>query len=86
MSYGQSLEALLSQPAASGIKSHVPGVVSEEEYPVTVAVSDEHGAEDECAYTAHGGAHAHPRPVELALSVDPLGLVCNLMMMGLLVA
>ncbi|GKD24057.1 hypothetical protein Tco_1225760 [Tanacetum coccineum] len=27
--YGQSLEALLSQPAASGSESHVPGVVSE---------------------------------------------------------
>ncbi|GJZ99494.1 hypothetical protein Tco_0672045 [Tanacetum coccineum] len=27
--YGQSLEALPSQPAASGSESHVPGVVSE---------------------------------------------------------
>nr|GFC91122.1 hypothetical protein [Tanacetum cinerariifolium] len=27
--YGQSLEALLSQPAASGSESHVPGAVSE---------------------------------------------------------
>ncbi|GKB02228.1 hypothetical protein Tco_0830317, partial [Tanacetum coccineum] len=27
--YGQSLEALLSQPAASGSESHVPDVVSE---------------------------------------------------------
>ncbi|GKE61195.1 hypothetical protein Tco_1511562, partial [Tanacetum coccineum] len=27
--YGQSLEALPSQPAASGSKSHVPGAVSE---------------------------------------------------------
>ncbi|GJV14396.1 hypothetical protein Tco_1359719, partial [Tanacetum coccineum] len=26
--YGQSLEALLSQPAASGSESHVPGAVS----------------------------------------------------------
>ncbi|GJW53967.1 hypothetical protein Tco_0098052 [Tanacetum coccineum] len=42
--YSQSLKALLSQPAASGSESHVPGAVSEEKYPVTVAVSDEHGA------------------------------------------
>ncbi|GKG64834.1 hypothetical protein Tco_0665708, partial [Tanacetum coccineum] len=27
--YGQSLEALPSQPAASGNESHIPGVVSE---------------------------------------------------------
>ncbi|GKG41637.1 hypothetical protein Tco_0473388, partial [Tanacetum coccineum] len=27
--YGQSLEALPSQPAASGSESHVPGAVSE---------------------------------------------------------
>ncbi|GJW60558.1 hypothetical protein Tco_0109893 [Tanacetum coccineum] len=31
--YSQSLKALLSQPAASGSESHVPGAVSEEKYP-----------------------------------------------------
>ncbi|GKD13858.1 hypothetical protein Tco_1198265, partial [Tanacetum coccineum] len=38
--YSQSLKALPSQPAASGSESYVPGVVSETEYPATVAVSD----------------------------------------------
>ncbi|GJR18161.1 hypothetical protein Tco_0966688 [Tanacetum coccineum] len=48
--YGQSLEALLSQPTASGSESHVPGVVFEEEYPITVAVLIVHGA-GSCAFT-----------------------------------
>ncbi|GKG46658.1 hypothetical protein Tco_0501504, partial [Tanacetum coccineum] len=42
--YGQSLEALPSQPAASGSESHVLGVVFESEYSATVVVSDVYGA------------------------------------------
>ncbi|GKF42389.1 hypothetical protein Tco_0125731, partial [Tanacetum coccineum] len=54
--YDQSLEALLSQPAASESESYVPGAVSKEEYLVTVAVSDEHGAETRVHIPAHGGS------------------------------
>ncbi|GJW42474.1 hypothetical protein Tco_0071273 [Tanacetum coccineum] len=56
--YCQSLEALLSQPAASGSESHVPGAVSGEEYYITVVVSDEHGAETRVHIPAHGGSKA----------------------------
>ncbi|GJW48135.1 hypothetical protein Tco_0079781 [Tanacetum coccineum] len=48
--YGQSLEALPSQPAASGSKSHVPGAGSESEYPATVAVFDMHRVETRVHY------------------------------------
>ncbi|GJV74432.1 hypothetical protein Tco_1506016 [Tanacetum coccineum] len=57
--YGQSLEALLSQLATSGSESHVPGVVSEEEYHITIVVSDEHGAETRVHIPAYGGSEAH---------------------------
>ncbi|GJV62476.1 hypothetical protein Tco_1468576 [Tanacetum coccineum] len=40
--YGQSLEALPSQPATSGSESHVPGAVSKSEYLATVVVFDRH--------------------------------------------
>ncbi|GKD61507.1 hypothetical protein Tco_1299016, partial [Tanacetum coccineum] len=51
--YGQSLEALPSRPAASGSESHVPGAVSESKYPVTVAMSDGHGAGTRVHIPAH---------------------------------
>nr|GEX27749.1 hypothetical protein [Tanacetum cinerariifolium] len=41
--YGQSLEALLSQSAASENESHVTGVVSKRECSATVAVSSVSG-------------------------------------------
>ncbi|GJV56487.1 hypothetical protein Tco_1457492 [Tanacetum coccineum] len=69
--YGQSLEALLSQPAASGSESHVPGAVSEEEYPATVAVSDVHGAETRVHIPAHGGSEAQNGPPDSILSHEP---------------
>ncbi|GKG62877.1 hypothetical protein Tco_0636608, partial [Tanacetum coccineum] len=56
--YGQSLEALLSQPAASGSESRVPSVVSQEDYLVIVAVSDEYGAETRVHIPAHSGSEA----------------------------
>ncbi|GJX63989.1 hypothetical protein Tco_0298332 [Tanacetum coccineum] len=69
--YGQSLEALLSQPAVSGSESHIPGVVSEEEYLVTVAVSDEHGAKTHVHIPAHSGSEAQNGLPESILSHEP---------------
>ncbi|GJR79796.1 hypothetical protein Tco_0150581 [Tanacetum coccineum] len=69
--YGQSLEALLSQPAASGSESHVPGTVSEEEYPVTIAVSDEYGAETRVHIPAHGRSEAQNGLSDSILSHEP---------------
>ncbi|GJU03570.1 hypothetical protein Tco_1113908 [Tanacetum coccineum] len=66
--YGQSLEALPSQPAASGSESHVPGVVSESKYPATVAVFDVHGARTRVYIHAHGGSEAHNGPPDSILS------------------
>ncbi|GKG44449.1 hypothetical protein Tco_0485887, partial [Tanacetum coccineum] len=57
--YGQSLEALPSQPAASRSESHVPGAGSESEYPATVAVSDVHGARTRMHVPAHSVSEAH---------------------------
>ncbi|GJT05525.1 hypothetical protein Tco_0839987 [Tanacetum coccineum] len=68
--YGQSLEALLSPPAASGSEAHVPGVVSKEEYPVTVAVSDEHRAETRVHIPTHG--KHRPPPLQSVWSPDRL--------------
>ncbi|GKB02891.1 hypothetical protein Tco_0830980 [Tanacetum coccineum] len=56
--YGQSLKALLSQPAASRSESHVPGVVSESEYLATVAVSDVHGAGTRVHIPTHASQEA----------------------------
>ncbi|GKC75467.1 hypothetical protein Tco_1126241 [Tanacetum coccineum] len=69
--YGQSLKALLSQPIASGSESHVPGAVSKEEYPVTVVVSDEHGAETRVHIPAHGGSEAQNGLSDSILSHKP---------------
>ncbi|GKA89551.1 hypothetical protein Tco_0811363 [Tanacetum coccineum] len=66
--YGQSLKALPSQPAASGSESHVPGAVSESEYPTTVAVSDGYGAGTHVHKPAHGVSEAHNRPPDSILS------------------
>ncbi|GJY12826.1 hypothetical protein Tco_0382135 [Tanacetum coccineum] len=52
-----SLEALLSQRAASGSKSHVPDTRSESGYPTTVAVSDV--------------SEAHNGPLDSILSHEP---------------
>ncbi|GJV10343.1 hypothetical protein Tco_1351884 [Tanacetum coccineum] len=69
--YGQSLEALPSQPAASRSESHVPGVVSESEYPATVVVSDVHGVGTRVHIPAHGGSKAHNEPPDSILSYAP---------------
>ncbi|GKC98251.1 hypothetical protein Tco_1168526, partial [Tanacetum coccineum] len=69
--YGQSLKALLSQPAASGSESHVYGVVSEEEYPITVDVFDEHGAETRVHIPAHGGSETQNGLPDSILSYEP---------------
>ncbi|GJX47909.1 hypothetical protein Tco_0273099 [Tanacetum coccineum] len=60
--YGQSLEALPSQPAASRSESRVLGAGSESEYPVTIAVSDVHGAETRVHIPAHGGSEIRRSP------------------------
>ncbi|GJZ05021.1 hypothetical protein Tco_0538296, partial [Tanacetum coccineum] len=65
--YGLSLEALPSQPAASRSESHVPGVVSESEYPATVAVSDGHEAGTRVHIPAHGVSKAHNGPLDSIL-------------------
>ncbi|GKE87102.1 hypothetical protein Tco_1564577 [Tanacetum coccineum] len=65
--YGQSLEALPSQPAASRNESYVPSAVSELEYPATVAVSDRHGV----GTPAHGVSEAHNGPPDLILLNEP---------------
>ncbi|GKD92936.1 hypothetical protein Tco_1372773, partial [Tanacetum coccineum] len=72
--YDQSLKALPSQSAASGSESHVPGVVSESEYPATVAVSDGHGAETRVHIPAHGVSEAHNGSPDSILSYKPKSL------------
>ncbi|GKC68609.1 hypothetical protein Tco_1101207, partial [Tanacetum coccineum] len=69
--YGQSLEALLSQPAIFRSESHVPGAVFEKEYPVTIAMSDEHGAETRVHIPAHGGFEAQNGLSDSILSHEP---------------
>ncbi|GKB53235.1 hypothetical protein Tco_0903988 [Tanacetum coccineum] len=69
--YGQYLEALLSQPAASGSESHVPGAVSKKEYPVTIDVSDKHGVETRVHIPAHGGSEAQNGLHDSILSHEP---------------
>ncbi|GKD00876.1 hypothetical protein Tco_1171150 [Tanacetum coccineum] len=69
--YDQSLETLLSQPAASGSESHVPGAVSKEEYHVTVAVSDEHGVETRVHIPAHSGSKAQNGLPDSIISYEP---------------
>ncbi|GJX96955.1 hypothetical protein Tco_0352753 [Tanacetum coccineum] len=56
--YGQSLEALLSQPAVFRSESYVPGAMSKEEYPVTIVVSDEHGTKSRVHIPAYDGSEA----------------------------
>ncbi|GKG64932.1 hypothetical protein Tco_0667564, partial [Tanacetum coccineum] len=63
--------ALLSQPAASGSESRVPGAVSEEDYPIIVVVSDEHGAETRVRIHAHGGSEAQNGLPDLIISHEP---------------
>ncbi|GKF13590.1 hypothetical protein Tco_0055052, partial [Tanacetum coccineum] len=69
--YGQSLKALPSQPAASGSESYVPGDVSESEYPATLAVSDGHEAGTRVHIPAHGVSEAHNGPLDSILSHEP---------------
>ncbi|GKE96146.1 hypothetical protein Tco_1581001, partial [Tanacetum coccineum] len=56
--YGQTLEALLSQPAASENESHMPGVVSESEYSAAVDVPDVLGYESRVHTHDHDGSEA----------------------------
>ncbi|GJW34598.1 hypothetical protein Tco_0054630 [Tanacetum coccineum] len=67
----QYKRALPSHPAASGSESHVPGAVSELEYPATVAMSDGHGAGNHVHIPAHGVSEAHNRQPDLIISHDP---------------
>ncbi|GJR94667.1 hypothetical protein Tco_0266841 [Tanacetum coccineum] len=69
--YGQPLEALPSQSTASGSESLVPGVVSEYEYPITVAVSDVPGAGTRVHTPAHGGSEVHDGLSDSILSSEP---------------
>ncbi|GKF34292.1 hypothetical protein Tco_0107492, partial [Tanacetum coccineum] len=69
--YGQSLKALASHPVTFGSESHVPGAVSESEYPATVAVSDVHGAGTRVHIPAHGGSEAHSGPPDSIPSHEP---------------
>ncbi|GKB35065.1 hypothetical protein Tco_0880007 [Tanacetum coccineum] len=69
--YGQSLEMLPSQPAASRSESRVLGAGSESEYPVTIAVSDVHGAETRVHIPAHGGSEAQNGSPDSILSHKP---------------
>ncbi|GJR19765.1 hypothetical protein Tco_0968292 [Tanacetum coccineum] len=69
--YVQSLEALSSQSATSGSKSRVLGAGSESEYPVTIAVSDVHGAETRVHIPAHGGSEAQNGSPDSILSHKP---------------
>ncbi|GKB09681.1 hypothetical protein Tco_0837993 [Tanacetum coccineum] len=63
--YGQSLEALLSQPAVFRSESYVPGAMSKEEYPVTIVVSDEHGTKSRVHIPAYDGSEALKKHVIL---------------------
>ncbi|GKB88262.1 hypothetical protein Tco_0960534 [Tanacetum coccineum] len=70
--YGQSLNVLPSQPAASRGESHVPGAVSKSEYPGTVAVSDVYV----CAgglvlHILSGRSEAYNGPPDTILSHEP---------------
>ncbi|GKE12209.1 hypothetical protein Tco_1415760 [Tanacetum coccineum] len=75
--YGQSHEALLSQPTVSRSESHVPGAVSEEEYLVTVVVFDEHRAETRVHIPAHSGFEGQNRLSDSILSHEPKPLRKN---------
>ncbi|GKF97283.1 hypothetical protein Tco_0293104, partial [Tanacetum coccineum] len=69
--YGQSLEALLTQPAASESESHVPDVVSELEYSVAVAVSGVRGDGSRVHIHDHDGSGAPDKSPDLILSSEP---------------
>ncbi|GKE87712.1 hypothetical protein Tco_1565187 [Tanacetum coccineum] len=69
--YGQSLEALLSWPAASKSESYVPDVVSEREYPAVVAVSDVPGDGSRMHTHDHDGSKAPDGSPESILSSEP---------------
>ncbi|GJX14460.1 hypothetical protein Tco_0206218 [Tanacetum coccineum] len=56
--YGQTLEALPSQPAASRNESHIPGVVFEREYSAAVVVPDVSGYGSRVHIHDHGGSEA----------------------------
>ncbi|GJR00740.1 hypothetical protein Tco_0523724 [Tanacetum coccineum] len=57
--------------AISGSESHVPGSVSKEEYPVTIAMSDEHGTKSRVHIPAYGGSEAQNGLPDLILSQEP---------------
>nr|GEY74938.1 hypothetical protein [Tanacetum cinerariifolium]GEZ45295.1 hypothetical protein [Tanacetum cinerariifolium] len=69
--YGQSLEALLSYPDASESESHVPGVVSEYEYPAAIAVSNVPGSRTRAHTPSYGGSEARNKLPDLILSNKP---------------
>ncbi|GKG13811.1 hypothetical protein Tco_0350771, partial [Tanacetum coccineum] len=69
--YGQSLEALPSQPAAFESESHVPGAVSKYEYPAAIAVSDVPGSESRMHTHYHDRSEAHDELFDSILSSKP---------------
>nr|GEV65414.1 hypothetical protein [Tanacetum cinerariifolium] len=73
--YSQSLEALLSQSAASKNESHAAGVVTEWEYSAAVAVSGVSGAKTHVYTPAPGESKVHNRLPDLILSSELKPLV-----------
>ncbi|GKE55411.1 hypothetical protein Tco_1494596 [Tanacetum coccineum] len=69
--YGQTLEALPSQPDASGNESHIPGVVSEREYSAAVVMPDVPGGGSRMHTHDHNGSEAPDGSSDSILSSEP---------------
>ncbi|GKB99201.1 hypothetical protein Tco_0985338 [Tanacetum coccineum] len=69
--YGQSLEALPSQPTVSGNESYIPGDVSEGEYSAVVVVPDVPGYGSRMHTHDHGGSEAPDGLPDSILSSKP---------------
>ncbi|GKD25776.1 hypothetical protein Tco_1231990 [Tanacetum coccineum] len=69
--YGQTLEALPSQPAASRNESHIPGYVSKREYSVAVAMPVVPGYGSHVHTHDHGGSEALDGSPNSILSSKP---------------
>ncbi|GJY71141.1 hypothetical protein Tco_0474844 [Tanacetum coccineum] len=73
--YDEILEVLPSQLAASGNKSHIPGVVSQREYSTAIDVLDVPGYGSRVHTHDHGGSEAPDGSPDSILSSEskPLG-------------
>ncbi|GJW30546.1 hypothetical protein Tco_0047421 [Tanacetum coccineum] len=69
--YGQSLEARLTQPAASESKSRLSNDVSEREYPAAVAMSGVPGDRSRVHTHDHDGSEAPDESPDSILSSEP---------------